>query len=219
MSPLPATLILIPLKEEAAPVRRKLAAHPDVAVRIIGIGARNAERATRECLAAARPARVFTCGFAGGLNPDLEVGRVLFATQERSLAEVLATAGARESVFVQTPRIVVTAEEKRQLRRRSAADAVEMESSTVHAVCAEFRVPCATVRVISDAAGDDMPLDFNALAKPDQSLSFPRLLLAIARAPRCVPGLLRLQANCKLAAARLAATLEAAVRNLSPNAP
>ena len=211
----PATLILIPLKEEAAPLRQRLAGRPDVAIQIIGIGARNAERAMRAALAApTRPARVFTCGFAGGLNPEFEIGHVIFATDDAALGAALAQAGARPAVFLQTPRVVVTATEKRTLRETTGADAVEMESGTIQSVCREAGLPCATVRAISDTAGQDMPLDFNALANPDQSLNFGKLLAAIARSPGRIPALLRLQSNCQRAAEELARSLPGVIERL-----
>lgn len=211
----PATLILIPLKEEAAPVRQRLAGRPDVAVQLIGIGARNAERAIRAALVApARPRRVFTCGFAGGLNPAFAIGRVIFASTDPALAAVLQAAGAQPAIFLQTPRVVVTAAEKQALRAGTGADAVEMESTTIQNVCREHGVPCATVRAISDTAGQDMPLDFNALANPDQSLNFGKLLLVIARSPGRIPALLRLQGDCQRAARELARTLADALAAL-----
>lgn len=212
----PGTLILIPLKEEAAPLRRRLAGRAEVAIQIIGIGAARAERAARAALAGpARPAAVFTCGFAGGLDPEFEAGQVLFAAEDPRLATALLTAGARRAVFLQTPRVVVTAAEKRALREATGAGAVEMESGTIQRICAEHGVPCATVRAISDTATQDMPLDFNALAHADQSLSLRKLLFAIARAPSRIPALLALQARCKHAAHALA---EVVVRALDAKA-
>ena len=209
MSQPPTTLILFPLKEEADQTRRRLAGRTDVSIRLIGIGARNAERAIREALAETKPERVFTCGFAGGLNPELAIGQVIFASESPGLRAALLHAGARSAVFLQTPRVVVTAAEKLRLRQTTGADAVEMESATIQAICQQAAVACATVRVISDSASQDMPLDFNALANEDQSLNFGKLLAAIARSPGRIPALLRLQANCRLAAQRLAETLAA----------
>ena len=82
-----------------------------------------------------------------------------------------------------------------------------MESEAIHAVCRERGIPCATVRVISDTAHEDLPLDFNALAKPDMTLDYGKLLWTVAKSPGKIGGLLRLKKNCGFAAERLAEVL------------
>jgi len=84
---------------------------------------------------------------------------------------------------------------------------VEMESEAIQTVCQERGIPCATVRVISDTAQEDLPLDFNQLANSDQSLNFGKLALAITKSPGKISALLRLQKITSLAAQRLAAAL------------
>jgi adenosylhomocysteine nucleosidase len=217
-------LVCFALEEEAAPFRRLASAEPGVSILITGIGRGNAEAAIGKLLAEAvsqsRPstgepsnlaltnvAAVLTCGFAGGLNPELRVGDVLFQTAEPALEAALAKAEGRAARFFCAPRIATMAAEKRELRRTTGADAVEMESEAIHAVCRERGIPCATLRVISDTADEDLPLDFNALANADQSLNYRKLALAIARSPGKIPALMRLGQNTKLAAARLADVL------------
>jgi nucleoside phosphorylase len=195
------------MKEEAGPFRKATAANSRVEILITGIGRINSERALRKRLSFLPPGVVFSCGFAGGLDPDLPVGEVLFETGDSALREHLLAAGARAARFHCADRIAVTVAEKRELRQRTDADAVEMESLMIHAVCREQQIPCATVRAISDTAAMDLPLDFNKLAKPDLNLDYGKLALAILKSPGRIPGLLALQRNSGQAATALSQTL------------
>jgi adenosylhomocysteine nucleosidase len=208
-----STLICFALKEEAAPFRKIAAGRPGVFTVIVGIGRQNAERSARGFLNACSPERALTCGFAGGLNPDLKIGDVVFelagpAANDEKRAEALLNAGAKPVKFFCADRIATTIAEKKKLRAETGADAVEMESAAIHAVCAEKNIPCVTVRVISDTADEDLPLDFNALSKPDKNLDFGRLFLAVARSPGKIGALMALQRKTRFAAERLAGVLD-----------
>lgn len=214
------TLVCFALKEEAAPFRKLAAGRRDLAILLTGIGRANAERSVREFLKQSSPRQVFTCGFTGGLNPDLQVGDVIFELPASAITEAatavngpeelatqLATAGARPAKFVCVSRIVTTVAEKQRLRTITHADAVEMESEAIHLVCQERKIPSATIRVISDTAHEELPLDFNELSNPDQSLNFRKLILAVVAAPGRIPALLRLQKQTTFAAGKLADVL------------
>jgi len=205
-----STLICFALKEEAAPFHKIAARHPGIVTLIVGIGRANAEQSVRSFLTSGSPALVLTCGFAGGLNPDLKLGEVVFDVQspKSKVQSQLTAAGAKPVKFFCADRIATTVAEKQALRAQTGADAVEMESAAIHAVCAERGIPCVTVRVISDTADEALPLDFNALAKPDKSIDAGKLALAIAKAPWKIGALLALQKKTKFAAERLAAVLE-----------
>jgi phosphorylase superfamily protein len=155
----------------------------------------------------ALPELVLTCGFAGGLNPDLKLGDVVFETSDETLRIKLLGAGAKQLKIFCADRIATTVAEKKKLRAETGADAVEMESAAIHAICREHNIPCATVRVISDTANEDLPLDFNALSKPDKNLDYGKLFLAIAKSPRKIPALMQLQKKTKFAAEQLAEVL------------
>jgi len=200
-------LICFALEKEAAPFRRLASAKPGVSILITGIGRESAETAVGKVSALDQAALVLTCGFAGGLNPELKIGDVLFETDQPALREKLTSAGAKPAKFLCAARIAVTVAEKAELRSTTGADAVEMESEAIHALCRERGIRCATVRVVSDTAGEDLPLDFNQLTKPDLSLDYGKLALAIAKSPGKIPALLRLRKNTKLAAERLADVL------------
>lgn len=205
------TLVCFALKEEARAFRKLVAGRAEVSILVTGIGRTNAERAVRDFLQNNSPHQVFTCGFAGGLDPELKVGTVVFQTSDATLAATLRQHGGRDTSFHCATRIVTTVVEKAELRRMTGKDAVEMESEAIHAVCAGQGIPCATVRVISDTATEDLPLDFNQLSNPEQSLNFGKLAWAIAKAPGKIPALLRLQKKTQFAAQRLAEILERVV--------
>ena len=201
-------LICFALKEEAAPFQKMVAGKSGISVLITGIGRKNAEKSVREFLAANSPKLVLTCGFAGGLNPDLKLGEVVFEifpsrnrgneTQIKKNLETpyvvsyekLLAAGAKPAKCFCTDRIATTGAEKKKLREETGANVVEMESEAIHAVCRERGIPCTTVRVISDTASEDLPLDFNALAKPDMSLNYGKLFWAVAKSPGKIGALL-----------------------------
>ena len=207
------TLVCFALKVEAAPFRKIAAGKPGASVLITGMGRRNAETSVRDFLSASSTERVFTCGFAGGLNPDLKPGDVVVELTDsrdelgESLRKKLIAAGAKPAKFVCADRIATTVAEKEKLRGETGADAVEMESAAIDAVCRERGILCATVRVISDTANEDLPLDFNMLAKPDHSLDYAKLLMAVAKSPGKIGALMRLQKTTKFAAERLAEVL------------
>jgi adenosylhomocysteine nucleosidase len=200
-------LICFALKEEAAPFRKIAAGKSGISILITGIGRQNAEKSLREFLATHSPKLVLTCGFAGGLNPDLKLGDVVFETSDETLRAKLLDAGAKPLKIFCADRIATTIAEKKKLRAETGADAVEMESAAIHAVCRERGIPCATVRVISDTANEDLPLDFNALSKPDKSIDFGKLFFAIAKSPGKIGALMQLQKKTKFAAEQLAEVL------------
>ena len=200
-------LVCFALKEEAGAFQKRAADQAGIFILVTGIGRKNAERTLVEYFSHLAPRLVLTCGFAGGLDPALAPGDVLCSTDDEGLRGKLTAAGARPVKFYCATRIATTVTEKLELRRTTGADAVEMESEAIHAVCRARVIPCATVRVISDAANEDLPLDFNQLSKPDLSLDYGKLLWAIAKSPWKIPGLLRLQKHSSFAAQRLAEVL------------
>lgn len=199
-------LVLFAVREEA----KHFQPPPGVECTVVvsGIGRRNAERALLGALESFKPELVLTCGFAGGLNPGLANGTIAFEADEGfPLAPALPQAGARPVKFFCSDRIVVTTEEKHALRLQSGADAVEMESGAIRAICREREIPSATLRVISDDANTNLPMDFNQLAGADGNMNYLKLAAALAKSPSLVPGLMKFQRELDGCSRKLAAAL------------
>jgi len=210
------TLVCFALKEEAGAFTTFAAGRKDIAMLLTGIGRKNAAETLAATLQHSTPRWVLTCGFAGALDPGLRAGAVVFSTTDATLNEKLRAAGAKPVKFFCASRIATTAVEKQALRHRTGADAVEMESEAIHAACRGHGIPCATVRVISDAADEDLPLDFNQIAKPDLSVDYGKLALAVAKSPGKISALLRLQRQARECATRLSEVLRTIIGAASP---
>lgn len=181
---------------------------PGMEMLITGMGRENAERKLHAALKQQDWQLVLSCGFAGGLNPYMTSGTVVFASDEDAgLTPLLLSAGACPVKFYCSDRVATTVAEKKNLWEQTGADAVEMESEIIRAICKAHRIPSATIRVISDAANENLPLDFNALMTADQRLNYGKLIWTLLMSPGKIPALLRLQRQTQIAARNLAGVL------------
>lgn len=213
MNPAPTTassggvLICFAVKEELKPFLGT-AAFLRATILITGMGAQNADRELRKLLTTLQPRLILTCGFAGGLNPTLPAGAVLFSGDENNLTQNLLAAGATPATFFCAKRVAITANEKSELHSLTKADAVEMESGVIRRIAQERGIPSATIRVISDAANEDLPLDFNSLMTPQSEIDLSKLILNLLLKPWKMPALLRLQKKTRNAAENLSRVLD-----------
>jgi adenosylhomocysteine nucleosidase len=207
--------VLFALQAEAAPFRRLGRGLEQVRVRVTGLGQANARRSIQAVLRDDRPSMVLSSGLAGALDPTWRHNDVLIEAEEGfPLLRLFLDAGARPGRFHCSATIVVSVAEKARLRARTGAGAVEMESQPIREACRAAGVPSATIRVISDVAGEDLPLDFNRFLKPSGKLHYLRLGGAALRSWRTIQGLLRLQRQTASAAQALADVLVRALRTL-----
>jgi adenosylhomocysteine nucleosidase len=193
-------LVFFAVKEEA----RFFTPPKGVTIRVTGMGKRNARAACQEALSQGTARAVLTCGFAGGLDPALSRGTIVFS-QDAPLPihQHLRRAGAVPVQFFCSERVLVTARQKSELRQFSSADAVEMESGVICATCLEKGVPSAVVRVILDLAEEDLPLDFNAFMDAHDRISHSRVIWGLARRPRQIGALIKFQRQTTVAAKKL----------------
>jgi len=205
-------LVCFAVKPEAKAFVKFAGERRNVHVLLTGMGRTNAMRAVHGFLDECRPVLILSCGFAGGLNPELTSGSVVFAGDGRAgQEEAFIAAGARKVKFHCADHVATTAEEKHALFESSGADAVEMESGVVATLCREANIPFATLRVILDTADRDLPLDFNLLMTSDWRLNYWKLALALLARPWKIFGLMNLETQSDRAAAALAKVLSTVI--------
>jgi adenosylhomocysteine nucleosidase len=143
---------------------------------------------------------IINTGFCGALDPSLRIGDIV--VWGNVPCESRSTRGEISS----SDRVVVTAAEKRELRKKTGAIAAEMEAGAVKKIAADWQVPFYCVRAVSDTANEDMPLDFNLYRDSAGRFSLGKIALAAVSRPFTrIPALRRLEANCNVASESLGA--------------
>ena len=203
----PPILVCFAVKEEAKVFQQILKMRPRARVVLTGIGEKNAEAAILAALQTAHPSLVISSGFAGGLNPALESGTIVFDGVDPAMESELLASGGCGVKFHHADRVATTAAEKQKLHASTGADAVEMESRAIGAICERAGIPFATVRVVLDTANEDLPVDFNDLMTVGQKVSYLKLAGAVMKSPGKISGLKQLQRQSEAAALKLAHAL------------
>ncbi len=172
-----------------------------------GPGPKLAGEAAQVAIQESRPRAVVSTGFCGALDPQLAIGSVFVATEvhspesRRNYAAHQPEGGTPHltGVIVSQDRVASTQAEKSALRAQGAR-AVEMEAAAVAQAAERSETDFYCVRVVSDGAVDELPLDFNLYRGPDGRFSRGRIAAAALARPWIIPGLLRFEAGCRRAA-------------------
>ena len=144
----------------------------DVVATTTGIGTALATAATERLLGLGDFDRVMVVGIAGGVGPSVEIGDIVIPEvvvdgHERERVPARRRSTARRRAARSSP---PTISSSIPIGSRSSSPqgviAVDMETGSVAAVCAERGVPWSAVRAISDRA-EDGDVEMVKLAKPD----------------------------------------------------
>ena len=180
-----------------------------------GPGCDNVGRAVAEAARRFDLSGVVSTGFAGGLDPALEVADLFVAERVFRLDSPVGYPGGLTQVdgvgvhrgkLVTIDAVAQTAAEKSALRA-SGADVVDMEAGEVARQAHSLGVPFYCVRAISDTADIDFSVDFNRARRLDGTFSGWKVALQAGWRFRRWRDLLTLKRNSELAAARLAVYL------------
>ena len=132
-----------------------------------GVGSASAAAKIAQMLAGDRPRVVISSGYAGGLDPRLKISDLLLATNFSApglVALCRKSAGDRAvPVFgslTSHATAVESVADKAALASETGAHAVDMETAAIAAACRAAGVPLLSVRAISDAASQPLPVPF-----------------------------------------------------------
>lgn len=174
-----------------------------------GAGRSAAAAATRRLLARGGFRAVLSTGFAGALDPSLQVGDIFVADCVRgggleygARLPSSCPPGARRGVLLTVDEVVVSARAKQSLLSRGA-QAVDMEAAAVASAAAEHGVGFYCVRSISDGAGQDLPIDLNRAIRQDGTFSAMGVVRQARLDARRWAGVARLWRDARVASRAL----------------
>lgn len=175
-------------------------------------------------------AGIVSTGFCGALDPALNLSDIFIAhdilthptshtsehndtkpSRDREGAPIDTLACARGSVtdrkyqtglLISIDHVAVTSAEKSELHQ-SGARAIEMEAAGVSAKAQQYNLPFYCIRVVTDTAGENLPLDFNEMRDANGRFSRSKIIWAALRRPALFPKLLNFDLRCKNAAQAL----------------
>lgn len=210
---LSSLLVMVGLTREARIVRGD--------ARVL-VGGRYLEPALAE-----RPAAFLSFGLCGALDPSLKIGDLVlgdsvttdngrFAADAAWIAELASAAPrARLAGVAAGPNMLTSPKAKAELRARTGAAAVDMESHLVAEAAARLGVPFAVLRSVSDRADHTISAPAQAGFSVDGNPDLAGVLSALLARPLDFPALVR---NAIHAAAAFKA-LDVCARTLDWRAP
>ncbi|HET9524142.1 MAG TPA: hypothetical protein VFO90_07915 [Terrimicrobiaceae bacterium] len=204
--------IAFALEFESACFRARHDPRLRVGVWLLGAMGEGAVKSLRRKLDASVPALLISAGFAGGLQPGLRAGDLVLGENysDPQLVSKLALDERWRIGGVSTAEAILErSEEKRRLGLETGCLAGDLETALLARLCAERALPMLSIRCISDALEDDLPVPAITLLNPETGRPDPlRLFQYIISHPASVSGFNRLLKNARLAQAQLAKGLE-----------
>jgi adenosylhomocysteine nucleosidase len=159
-------------------------------------------------------------GLAGGLDPALRPGALIVASAviardaryptDRDLSRMLG--GGTPHIMFGADAIVADVAEKRRLRQRTGAAAVDLESGAVARIAAMRGIPFAVLRAICDPAECELPPAALVGLDARGGIRAWRVLGSIAAHPAQLAALLALAADAAAAKRSLGARVRSIVR-------
>jgi len=206
----------------------------DVTVLITGMGAQAAAQAMDLMMRMADKDQYFdvciSSGLAGALCDTLGVGDIIAPKElivelkhgdlrderlevDAELRQLALRQGAKNAnCLFTTDEILVKASQKKSCSSR--AQSVDMESFEIVKAASAWGARSAVIRAISDAASEDLPINFNLTLSAQNEVSLAKVLMQLAKNPLALPSLIRFGRQSRRAGGLLAAFLESYLQDL-----
>ncbi|HMD43360.1 MAG TPA: hypothetical protein VKH45_09815 [Candidatus Acidoferrum sp.] len=188
----------------------------EVQVFLTGMGTKTCQQslARYDFGSAEKPDLIISAGLAGALTEQLKPGDTIVPERVRTLdndadaqvdellrEKAVLAGGMRLETLITAMRIVQTVVEKKRLS--CFGQAVDMESAYIMTKSVQAKIPCVTIRTISDSFDEDLPIDFDRCFTPEGAVKPMNLLHAIVERPSGLPKLIRFGKQSNQAAHKL----------------
>jgi adenosylhomocysteine nucleosidase len=216
-------------------LRKTVIGTAEITVLITGVGAQAAAQAMDLMMRMADKDQYFdvciSSGLAGALCETLSVGDIVAPKElivelkhadlreehlvvDPELRQLALGGGAKNAnCLFSTDEILVKASQKKSCASR--AQSVDMESFEIVKAASAWGARSVVIRAISDAATEDLPINFNLTLSDKKEVSLSKVLIQVAKNPLVLPALIRFGGQSKRAGALLAAFLENYLRDLA----
>lgn len=158
------------------------------------------------------PRLVISAGFAGGLQPEVAVGDLVVGVNYSDpglVSKIDFPASWRKGDVITEPAIIEKAADKTRLGQKTGALAGDLETALIANICASRGIPVLSIRCISDALQDDMPVPADILFNPkDGRPDSMRLFKHVVKNPMAATGFGKLMKHAKIAQTNLGNALE-----------
>jgi adenosylhomocysteine nucleosidase len=204
--------IAFALEFESACFRARHDPRLRVGVWLLGAMGAGAATGLRRRLDTSVPELLISAGFAGGLQPGLQAGDLVLG-ENHSDPQIVSKLSLDDRWHVggvsTAQAILERAEDKRRLGLETGCLAGDLETEQLAEICAERGLPMLSVRCISDALEDDLPVPADVLLNPQTGRPDPLMLFRyLISHPASVNGFNKLLKNSRMAQVQLAKGLE-----------
>jgi nucleoside phosphorylase len=216
-------------------LRRTKVGTAEITVLITGVGVQAAAQAMDLMMRMADKDQYFdvciSSGLAGALCDTLDVGDIIAPKElivelkhadlreerlevDTELRRLALGQGAKDAnCLFTTDEILVKASQKKSCASR--AQSVDMESFEIVKAASAWGARSVVIRAISDAATEDLPINFNLTLSAQNQVSLAKVLMQLAKNPLALPSLIRFGRQSKRAGALLAGFLESYLQDLA----